>query len=171
MLKQLCFLLPFLAWAATSRAQVNWYTAEVRAELGHEVASNTPAIPPPYPAAEYKRKNCRIASTTVAFFDTIATYAQGRVVDAVSHQPIKAALIQVSSSCFGDESICETKVAITDSRGFFRLGWVGCSGPSGGRSNRPLKISAAGYPTISTTRVSFGGLAYLHIELATGTRK
>jgi hypothetical protein len=165
MLKQFYFLLLFLIHAATSQAQANWYTAEVRKELGQEIVANTPALPPPFPTIEYKLKNCRVVAGTVAVFDTIATYAKGRSVDATTNKPIKAALIQAEYSCFGEESHCETKTAITDSRGFFRLGWVGCGGPSGGRSNRPLKIIAVGYPAISTTHVSFGGAAYLHIEL------
>jgi hypothetical protein len=171
MLKQLYLLVLFLSQVATSQAQANWYTPEVRKELGQEISANTSAIPPPFPTAEYKLKNCRVVAATVASFDTIATYAQGRLVDATSHKPIKAALIQASYTCFGEESRCETRTAITDSRGFFRLGWVGCSGPSGGRSNRPLKITAVGYPAISTAQVNFGGAAYLHIELAAATGK
>jgi hypothetical protein len=159
----------FLAGCYTrSWAQANWYTPEVRKELGQESVPGTPAEAPPFRTEEYKLKNCRIVTGTVAVFDTIATYAQGRVVDAVSHEPIKAALIQVSYSCFGNETLCELKVASTNSEGFFRLGWVGCSGPHGGRSNRPLQIKAAGYPLIITQQVSFGGVAYLHIELAAG---
>jgi hypothetical protein len=133
-----------------SWVQANWYTPEVRRELGQEVASSTPAEAPPFQTEEYKIKNCRIVSGTVAVFDTIATYAQGRVVDAISHKPIKAALIQVSYSCFGKETLCELKTASTNSEGFFRLVWVGCNGPHGGRSNRPLQIKAAGYPLIIT---------------------
>ena len=147
-------------------AQVNWYTPEVRRELGQEVAPGTPAGPPPFQTEEYELKNCRIISGTVAFFDTIATYAQGRVIDATTHKPIKAALIQVSYSCFGQDNSCELKTASTNSQGFFRLGWVGCGGPAGGRANRLLQIKAVGYPLISTQQVNFGGGAYLHIELA-----
>ncbi len=151
-----------------SWAQTNWYTPEVRRELGQEVAPGTPAALPPFQTEEYKAKNCRIVSGTVAVFDTVATYAQGRVVDAISHKPIKAALIQVNYGCVGNETLCELKVASTNDEGFFRLGWVGCSGPHGGRSNRPLQIKAVGYPFIATQQVSFGGAAYLHIELAAG---
>jgi hypothetical protein len=149
-----------------SWAQAKWYTPEVRRELGEEVAPSTLAEAPPFRTEEYKLKNCRIVSGTVEVFDTIATYAQGRVVDAISHKPIKAALIQVSYSCFGNETLCESKTVSTNSEGFFRLGWVGCSGPHSGRSNRPLQIKAIGYPLIITQQVSFGGKAYLHIELA-----
>lgn len=159
----------FLAGCYTkSWAQANWYTSEVRRELGQEAAPGTPAETPPFRTEEYNLKNCRIVSGTVAVFDTIATYAQGRVVDASSHKPIRAALIQVNYSCFGKETLCGLKTASTDSEGFFRLGWVGCSGPRGGRSKRPLQIKAVGYPLITTQQVSLGGAAYLHIELAAG---
>jgi hypothetical protein len=163
-------LLILVGRSVTSQAQANWYTPEVHKLLGYETVSDTPATPP-FQTTEYKLKNCRIVSGTVAVFDTIATYAQGRIVDAITHKPIKAALIQASYSCFGQESLCGIKTAITDSAGFFRLGWVGCAGPNSGHSNRPLKINAVGYPTISTTQVSFGGVAYLHIELAAVARK
>lgn len=164
------FYLMSLLWLLTgfftiSQAQINWYTPEVRRELGQEVAPNTPAIPPPFKTTEYRLKNCRIVAGTVAVFDTIATYAQGRLVDAASHKPIIGASIQVTHSCFRQDNICQIKTAATDSRGFFRLGWVGCGGPLGGRTNRPLQIKAAGYHLIKTQQVSFGGAAYLHIEL------
>ncbi|MFD1874388.1 hypothetical protein [Hymenobacter bucti] len=149
-----------------SLAQANWYTSEVRKELGQKVVPGTPAEAPPFRTEEYKLKNCRIVSGAVAIFDTVATYAQGRVVDAISHKPVKGALIQVSYSCFGSEILCNLRTASTNSAGFFRLGWVGCGGPHGGRSNRPLQIKAVGYPLVSTQQVSFGGAAYLHIELA-----
>lgn len=152
-------------FSTTSQAQVNWYTPEVRRELGQEVSPNTPAIPPPFRTTEYKLKNCRVVTGTVSYFDTIATYAQGRLVDAIDFKPISGALIEVSHSCFGRDNFCQVKTAITDSCGFFRLGWVGCGGPMGGRANRPLQIKAAGYSLIKTQKVSFGGLAYLHIEL------
>ena len=159
-------LLFLVGFPITSQAQINWYTPEVRRELGQEVAPNTSAIPPPFPTTEYKLKNCRIVAGTVALFDTIATYAQGRLVDAVSHNPITGASIQVTHSCFGQDNLCQLKTATTDSRGFFRLGWVGCGGPLGGQTNRPLQIKAAGYSLIKTQQVSFGGAAFLHIELA-----
>jgi len=129
-----------------------------------------PAMPP-FQTTEYKLKNCRVVAGTVAYFDTIATYAQGRLVDAASHEPIIGALIDVTHSCFGQNNLCQIKTAITDSCGFFRLGWVGCGGPLGGRTKRPLQIKAAGYSLIKTQKVSFGGLAYLHIELAAAKQR
>ena len=158
-------------FSTTSQAQVNWYTPEVRRELGQEVSPNMPAIPPPFRTTEYKLKNYRVVTGTVSYFDTIATYAQGRLVDAASFKPIPGALIQVIHSCFGRDNLCQVKTAVTDSSGFFRLGWVGCGGPLGGRANRPLQITAAGYSLIKTQKVSFGGLAYLHIELAAAKRR
>ena len=158
-------------FSTTSQAQANWYTSEVHKELGYEVIPNTPATPPPFRTTEYKLKDCRIVAGTVAVFDTVATYAQGRLVDAVSYKPITGALIQVTHSCFRQDNLCQVKTAITDGRGFFRLGWVGCGGALGGRANRPLQITAAGYSLIKTQKVSFGGLAYLHIELAAAKRR
>ncbi|WP_198074822.1 hypothetical protein [Hymenobacter negativus] len=95
-------------------------------------------------------------------FDTIATYAQGRIVDINTGKPIKAAVIQTRYSCWED---CEVKSAAANEAGFFRLGWVGCHGPNGSRSNRPLLIRAVGYQTISTEVIEIGGGSYLHIEL------
>lgn len=161
-----CLLLILAGYYSTSKAQTNWYTQEVSRELGYEVKRGTPAIPFPFQTWEYKLKNCRIVSGTVAVFDTVTTYAQGWVVNATTYKPVKAALVQVTYSCFGYENLCEVKTAIIDSEGFFRLGWVGCGGPSGGRTNRPLSVKAVGYQPIVTQQVDFGGAAYLHIELS-----
>lgn len=109
-------------------------------------------------------------AAAVARFDTIAAYAQGRVVDGRSYRPIRGARVEVTSSCPGHPGSCTVSTAVTDSAGFFRLGWVGCGGPERG-SNRPLRVWAAGYPALTTQQVSVGGLTYLHIELRARPRR
>lgn len=84
-------------------------------------------------------------------------------MDAATGKPIKGAFIQTSYRCWDG---CDVKMAATNEAGFFRLGWVGCHGPKGTRNNRPLLIKAAGYQSIRTEAVAFGGDAYLHVELA-----
>lgn len=98
----------------------------------------------------------------MSVFDTTAAYAQGRIVDTTTGKSIKDATVQISYTCWEG---CDVKLASTNEAGFFRLGWVGCHGLKGPRANRPLMIQAAGYQSISTEAISFGGGTYLHIEL------
>ena len=105
----------------------------------------------------------RITPITMFYFDTIATYAQGRIVDIATGQPIQGATIQTSYTCWEG---CDVKTAVANEAGFFRLRWVGCHGLKSPIANLPLLIQAAGYQPINTEAVSFGGGAYLHIELA-----
>jgi hypothetical protein len=76
------------------------------------------------------------------YFDTIATHAQGRIVDITTGKPIKGATIQTSYTCWEG---CDVKTSATNEVGFFRLGWVGCHGLKGPSANRPLLVQAAGY--------------------------
>ena len=145
--------------AGPTKAQV-WLTPEVAREVGHE-----PCDKCKLGRGDEKTIKVgagRITPVTMSYFDTIATYAQGRVVDIVTGKPIKGAFIQTSYTCWQG---CDVKAAATDAAGFFRLGWVGCHGLKGARANRPLLIKALGYQPINTEAVSFGGGAYLHIEL------
>ena len=152
------FILLLLA-AGNTQAQ-KWYTAEVAREVGMEPCDNCGISHGGETIKSVQVGNGRITPVTMFYFDTIATYAQGRVVDIVSGEPIKGVLIHTQYTCWED---CGLKTAITNEAGFFRLGWVGCNGPG---SNRPLLIHAASYQTIKTTAVKFGAGAYLHIELA-----
>ena len=146
--------------ASPGRAQL-WLTPEVAREVGRE-----PCEKCKLGRGDEKPVRVgagRITPITMFVFDTIAAYAQGRVVDIVTGKPINGAFIQTFYTCWKD---CGVKALATNEAGFFRLGWVGCHGLKGGRSNRPLLVQAAGYQPISTEAVSFGGGAYLHIELA-----
>jgi hypothetical protein len=154
-------LLALVMFAASHARAQQWYTAEVAKEVKREWCEKcTLGRGDDKPV---KTGAGRITPVTMFYFDTIATYSQGRVVDAITGKPIAGAFIQTRYSCWED---CTVKAGATNKAGFFRLGWVGCHGLKGGRSNRPLLIRAAGYQTISTEAVSFGGGAYLHIELA-----
>ncbi|MBJ6108253.1 hypothetical protein JAO73_04475 [Hymenobacter sp. BT523] len=159
------FLGLFLLGAVNARAQ-KWVTQEVVREMGYEMCTRCSIEGDG--AKVYALGNGRITPVTLAYFDTVATYAQGRVVDVATGKPIRGAVVQARYTCRED---CGLKTAITNDRGFFRLGWVGCSGPEGGRSNRPLLIRAANYQTVNTAAVAFGAAAYLHIELAQKRRK
>lgn len=164
-------LLLFLAVASpiACRAQTNWYTPEVAWQLQQELPANTPASPSPFRTTEFALSACRIRAAQIACFDTIASYAQGRVVNGQTYRPIRGATVEVTSSCYRFPNSCAIRTAVTDSAGFFRLGWVGCGGPEP-RQNRPLRIRAVGYPEVNTQQVGFGGQAYLHIELRTMPR-
>ena len=147
-----------------ARAQ-KWFTSEVAKEIGRVPCSNCklgrgdekPVLLGPG----------RVTAVKMAAFDTIATYVQGRIVDAATGKPIKGAFIQTSYKCWNG---CDVKAAATNAAGFFRLGWVGCHGPKGTRTNRPLLIQAVGYQSIRTEAVAFSGDAYLHVELAAGQK-
>lgn len=167
-MKLLLLLISAIISAHTSCAQTNWYTPEVAGQLGIGAAADALARPSPFPTQQFKLPNCRIAAAQVALFDTVATYAQGRVVDGRSYRPIAGVTVEVVSRCF--DWPVTTQTAVTDSAGFFRLGWVGCGGPVP-RSNQLLRIQVAGYPLVATQAVSFGGLAYLHIELLARPRR
>lgn len=143
-----------------ARAQ-KWFTPDVAREVGQEPCDNCKLGLGD--AKLVKVGPSQITAVTMFFFDTIATYAQGRIVDVRTGQPIKDAFIQTSYTCWKG---CDVKAAATNEAGFFRLGWVGCHGPKDAKSNRPLMIKASGYQTISTEGIDFGGGAYLHIELA-----
>ena len=145
-----------------AQSVVNWYTPEVAQQLG---IAFSPKRVPNYPATSYTLNKCRVIAFRTAVFDTTATFAQGRIVDAHTHKPIVSTTIQMTFSCFSNGGGSETKVVTTDKEGFFRLGWVGCSGPEGGRSKRIILIQAPSYPIVKTRQVDFGGAAYLHIEL------
>lgn len=140
-----------LLTASHTRAQV-WLTPEVAREVGRE----------PCDKCYLGRGNEKpvkvgagqITPVTMFVFDTIATYAQGRVVDIRTGKPIRGVVIQTSYTCWQG---CDVKAAATDEAGFFRLGWVGCHGLKGPRANRPLLVKAAGYQSIRTDAVSFGG--------------
>ena len=148
-----------LLTAGHARAQ-KWFTADVARELGHATCGKCP--PPHYKEKVFSIGASKVSTIATAAFDTIATYAQGRVVDIRTHQPIKGAIVRVRYTC-GEG--CKVKEAATNKAGFFRLGWVGCHGPKGSRSNRPLLVQATGFRPISTEAVGFGALAYLHIQL------
>ena len=147
----------------TCRAQVNWFTPEVGQQLGIEVS---PGRSPGYVGNTQMVGQSRITSFTIAVFDTVATYVQGRVVNRRTGQPIAGAHLDITYRSLG-MGCCEHRGSTTDTKGFFRVGWVGTTGPAGGRDNRILQIQAAGYPSIQTQKIEFGGAAYLHIELAT----
>ena len=146
-----------------AQAQQSWFDTDVARQIGIETCAGCPAAN--YRSKAYKLGNCRISAFTLAYFDTTATYLQGRVVDLASGKPLAGAVVQVkfSTSCADG---CALKTGATDAKGFFRLGWVGCSGPGGGLSKRPLSVRLSGYHPVNTQEVEFGGSAYLHVELA-----
>ena len=152
----------FLFGATSVHAQKpKWLTPEILHQMGIEMCN------PCFPAEAMQPITVgkgRITAVTTAYFDTTATYAQGRVVDLATGKPIAGAIIQTRYTCWEG---CDVKTAATNKAGFFQLGWVGCRGISGPRSNRPLIIKAPGHQTVSTEAIGFGGKAYLHIELAT----
>ncbi len=152
-------LLLFGIGIGNAQAQ-KWFTPEVASEVGREPCDN--CMLGRRESKLVKVGNGRITPVTMFYFDTIASYAQGIVVDMTTGKPIRGAIIQTRYSCWKD---CDQKTAATNEAGFFRLGWIGCHGPKSGRSNRSLLIQTAGYPTINTEAVDFGGGAYLHIEL------
>ena len=152
-------ILVLLSWAGHARAQ-KWVTTEVAEEVGQApckkcVLGNVGGEIIPVQVGKG-----RISPVTLTYFDTIATYAQGRIVDVITGKPIKGAVIQVQYTCMTD---CSVKTAAANEAGFFRLGWVGCNSS---HSNRSLLTTAVGYQSINTTAVRFGAAAYLHIELA-----
>ena len=159
------FLLLFGGVRAQAQHQ-RWYTREVSRELGRAPCDNCVLGRGDEKSVELGAS--RITAVTMFYFDTVATYARGRVVDKLTGKPIGGAVIQVSYTCWESG---EVKSVTTDQAGFFCLGWVGCHGLKGGRSNRPLQIRAAGYPPISTEAVNFGGGTYLHIELADSEKR
>lgn len=113
----------------------------------------------------YKLESCQVSAFRTAYFDTIATYAQGRVVDIITHRPLAGVKVQVKySHAFNNET--QVTTVTSNEKGFFRLGWVGSSGPNGPQSNRWLAAMADGYEPVNTQKVEFGGDAYIHIELA-----
>jgi len=155
-----------LLFGASNAYGQKWYTPEVAREIGRVPCigcgiggENTKLV---------KAGNGQITPVTMFYFDTIASYAQGRIVDITTGKPIKGAFIQVQYACWEG---CDQKTAATNEAGFFRLGRIGCHGPKGGRANYPLLIQATGYQTLSTEAAEFGGGTYLHIEMAATTAK
>lgn len=146
-----------------AQSKVNRFTPEVAQQLGIEFS---PGRVPDYPAKRYSLAQGKITAFRTAMFDTIATYAQGRVVDKRTRKPIAAVIIQMTFSCASNGGGSETKTVATNQAGFFRIGWVGCSGPEGRGSSQITCIRAAGYPLLKTRCPEFSGAAYLHIELA-----
>ncbi len=151
-----------LLFAAGQAQAQKWYTADVARELGMEPCEDCGIGRIREEINSVQVGSGRITPVTIAYFDTIACYAQGRVVDTTTGQPIKNAIIEVQFSCLEE---CDYKAAATNEFGFFRLGWIGCHGPKGNRANYPLLIRAIGYQTIDTEAVELGGSAYLHVEL------
>ena len=154
-------IIAVLLFAASHIKAQQWFTPDVAREVGREPCDNCKLGGGD--EKPVKVGPSQITAVTMFVFDTIATYAQGRVVDLGTGKPIKGALIQTSYTCWKG---CNVKVAATNEAGFFCLGWVGCHGVKDARSNRPLLVRVAGYQTISTEVIEFGGGAYLHIELA-----
>ena len=109
------FLLLLLA-AIQTQAQ-KWYTAEVALELGREPCEGCGIGRVREDINSVQVRNGRITPVTMFYFDTIATYAQGRVVDIATGKPIKNAFIQVRYSCWDD---CSVKAAASNETGFFQ---------------------------------------------------
>jgi len=149
----------FVLLATRAMAQQGWFGPEVAKEIGIETCATCP--PPRYPATTYQIEKYRIASITIALFDTTGTYVQGRVV-SVAGKPLAGAVVRVDY-CSNGSSRLETKTVTTNNQGFFRLGWVGSYGVAGPRSNHSLSVQSAGYQPLETQKVVFGGSAYLHI--------
>ena len=152
-------ILMLLSLAGHAYAQ-KWVTTEVAEEVGQSPCKKCVLGNVGRDIIPVQIGKGRISPVTLTYFDTIATYAQGRIVDITTGRPIKGAVIQAQYTCMSD---CGVKTAAANEAGFFRLGWVGCNSS---HSNRPLFITAAGYQSIKTTEVKFGAAAYLHIELA-----
>ena len=155
-------------WAVASRAQapVGWFTPEVAREIGIETCCGHV---PSYTFENQRFGRGRISATTLAHFDTIATFAQGRVVDFETHQSVEGATVQaIYRAAFS--TVIETKTVVTDANGIFRLGWVGYSGPKGPKHPRLIMVKAGRYETVEAA-VPFGGSAYLHIGLAPSKSK
>ncbi|GAB3579860.1 carboxypeptidase-like regulatory domain-containing protein [Hymenobacter daeguensis] len=164
-----CLVVAWLLLLASNRGQAQhqqWYTSEVAVETGHAPCDNCMLGMGNDTLVE--TGSGQITAVTMFVFDTIATYAQGRIVDIATGKPIAGAVIQAQHACHNG---CDVKMAATNQAGFFRLGWVGCHGPKDWRSNRPLLILAPGYKSIRTEAVKFGGGAYLHVELAKVDKK
>ncbi|MCI1188939.1 hypothetical protein MON38_16065 [Hymenobacter sp. DH14] len=155
-------ILVLLSLANQAQAQ-KWFTPDVAREVGVVPCGKANCILGRGDEKPVRIGEGQITAVTMFYFDTIATYAQGRIVNIVTGKPIKGALIQTSYTCWEG---CDVKMSATNEAGFFRLGWVGCHGLKGPRANRLLLIHAVGYQPINTEAISFGGGAYLHIELA-----
>lgn len=156
-----CVVVVLLLYAGQARAQ-KWFTSDVAKEVGQKPCGNANCVLGRGDERPIKIGPSQMTAVTMFVFDTIATYAQGRIVDITTGKPIAGASIQTSYTCWEG---CDVKKSATNEAGFFRLGWVGCHGPKGPRANRPLVIQVAGYQPISTEAISFGGGVYLHIEL------
>ena len=152
-------IIALLLLAGHAHAQ-KWVTSEVAEEVGQLPCKKCVLGNVGRDIIPVQIGKGRISPVTLTYFDTIATYAQGRIVDVASGKPIKGAVIQTQYTCMSD---CGVKTAAANEAGFFRLGWVGCNSS---HSNRQLFITAPGYQSIKTTAAKFGGGAYLHIELA-----
>ncbi|MBO2032585.1 hypothetical protein J4D99_14400 [Siccationidurans ginsengisoli] len=100
----------------------------------------------------------KISAVTTSYFDTIATYVEGRVIDGATKKPISKAVIHVAY--YDCHSIAlKTKEVVCDEKGIFKLGWVGCA------SARLLTVEALGFCTMQTGRVTMGGLSEVIAEL------
>ena len=154
------FLMSF-SWKAD--AQQGWFTPAVAATMGIETCAICPA-------PEFETTLSQVGSSTfyvkrLAVFDTIASFARGRIVDKRTHQSIKGARVLIQF-CSVSGTKVESKETLTDENGLFVIGWVGSRGTKGIQSNRLVAIQALGYENISSTAVAFGASAYLHVELA-----
>ncbi|GAB2776184.1 hypothetical protein HNQ93_001993 [Hymenobacter luteus] len=164
LLQKVCVALAATGFCClAAHAQQAWFDVDVANELGIETCATCP--PPSYTPKIYAIGGSRLYSFTTAYYDTTASSLVGRLVDSSTRKPIAGAVVQIR---YGDyrEAVCNIKTAATDEKGFFRLYWIGSSGPGGKSQNRPLLIQAAEYQTVNTDQVDMGGQAYLHVELA-----
>ncbi|GAB3637442.1 hypothetical protein GCM10027422_30320 [Hymenobacter arcticus] len=100
----------------------------------------------------------KITAVTTAYFDTIATWVEGRIINSETKRPISKAAIHVAYyDCY--TIVLKTQEVLSDDSGFFRLGWVGC------HSARLLAVEAAGYCTMRTGKVDMGGESKVTVEL------
>ncbi|WP_155832838.1 hypothetical protein [Hymenobacter swuensis] len=158
-----CFLIVvgLMGVQSIAQAQQGWFDVDVAREIGIETCAT--CAPPNYDIETYRHNGAAFHSVLVAYFDTTASWVNGRIVDRITHKPISGAVIQLRFGDFQPKS-CDVKMAATDDKGFFRLGWVGSAGPYKS-ANRQLTIQAENYKSVMTDQVKIGALMYLHIEL------
>lgn len=161
LLRCLLLAMGMLGVQTAAQAQQGWFDADVAREIGIETCATCP--PPNYDIETYRSNGSAFHSVLVAYFDTTASWVNGRIVDRITHKPISGAIIQLRFGDFQPES-CDIKTAATDDKGFFRLGWVGNTGPYKS-ANRQLTIQAENYEPVITDQVNIGALMYLYIEL------
>ena len=161
LLRCLLLVIGMLGVQTVARAQQSWFDADVAHEMGIETCATCP--PPDYGIETYRSNNVAFHSVLVAYFDTTASWVNGRIVDLMTHKPISGAIIQLRFGDFQPES-CDVKTAATNDKGFFRLGWVGSAGAYKS-ANRQLTIQAENYEPVITDQVKIGALMYLYIEL------